>query len=246
LVSKYRQRLKKVLIAIFVDLRRAFPSVDCQKLIDCLIEIGVPTEFVDIIADILSANRFRIKTTDHYTPWAPVNVGVREGGVLSPLLFSLFFADIVSSVFQRVPTTPGFFGNDETGAGVFADDLVFFGLSHEYMQEKLNELERYCDRKGLSVNVDKTEVLVFTPNINPPQLPPLYYKGAQLPSTSEFKYLGFWLADSGNCKIHMDKHIPKVSAAASSHSFHKTATDIMPTDPEPTVLILGFLTNVWL
>jgi hypothetical protein len=92
IIEKFRRLLRRLFVAVFIDLRRAFPSIDRQKLVDCLIDLGVPTEFVDIIADILSVNRFRVKTVSQYTEWAPVNVGVREGGVLSPLLFTLYFA----------------------------------------------------------------------------------------------------------------------------------------------------------
>jgi hypothetical protein len=174
-------------VAIFVDMRRAFPRIDRQKLADCLAELGVPVESVDIIADFLSLNRFRVKTATHYSPWAPVNVGVRGGGVLSPLLFSLFIAHVTRKVFPRTTDTPKFESDEEAEDGIFPDDIVFFCyLLIQAAQTRL-KLWLYCQEKRLVVNVDKTEVLVFkTSSAAVARTHTLSYNSVLLPSTSEF------------------------------------------------------------
>jgi len=173
---------------------------------------------LEIIADILSTNRFRIKTTDTLTPWAPVNIGVREGGVLSPLLFSLFFADLIREVFPPDHFSPVLGDDEYCEVGVFADDVVFFSLSVRAMQDRLNKLWTYCNNKGLEVNAGKTEVMTFTltDRISNAPMFPAFYNGTLLPTTSDFKYLGFWLTRNMDQRVHFEKRLAKFKAAASS------------------------------
>ena len=44
---------------------------------------------------------------------------------------------------------------------LFADDMVILSNSPEDLQNSLNLLGSYCDNWGLSVNVDKSKVMVF-------------------------------------------------------------------------------------
>ena len=44
---------------------------------------------------------------------------------------------------------------------LYADDIVFFGNSAEQLQDSLNLLSNYCKRWKLTVNINKTKVMVF-------------------------------------------------------------------------------------
>ena len=44
---------------------------------------------------------------------------------------------------------------------LYADDIVIFGNSAEQLQDSLNLLSNYCQRWKLTVNINKTKVLVF-------------------------------------------------------------------------------------
>jgi len=56
------------------------------------------------------------------------------------------------------------------------------------MQTMLNKLRTYAQRKSLTVNTLKSEVMCF--NSRSDNWPPIYFDGMQLPYTGTFMYLG--------------------------------------------------------
>eukprot|EP00983_Pelagomonas_calceolata_P031482 987473-Pelagomonas_calceolata.AAC.1 len=63
-------------------------------------------------------------------------------------------------------------------------------MSNDYtnVQTMLNKLRAYAERKSLTVNTLKSEVMCFSSRSD--NLPPLYFDGTQLPCTDIFQYLG--------------------------------------------------------
>ena len=44
---------------------------------------------------------------------------------------------------------------------MFADDLITLASSIIDLQEKINTLKRFCQKKGLKVNLNKTKIIKF-------------------------------------------------------------------------------------
>ena len=86
------------------------------------------------------------------------NIGLLQGEVLSPFLFSLFLNDLELHLQQ---STSAGLTLDQLSIylSMFPDDAVIFSV--DGLQSSLNNLESYCRRWDLKVNVDKTKVVVF-------------------------------------------------------------------------------------
>ena len=121
-------------------------------------------------------------------------VGVRQGCVLSPCLFSLFISDLPE------------FLREQGGQGVridkgyitcllFADDGAIIANSKDDLQRMLNALNMYCSKWRMIVNVNKTEVVVFNRR-KPIKEYVLFYEGKKLAVKAEFKYLGLMFHES--------------------------------------------------
>ena len=87
----------------------------------------------------------------------------------------------------------------------YADDLALISYSEEGLRSMLGALHSYAERKGLTVNAAKSEVVVFNTRVLPVRRRPasagvvtLTYGDAVLATKSEFKYLGFTLHNSLN------------------------------------------------
>ena len=101
-----------------------------------------------------------IKGNNSYSDFFDCIVGLKQGEVNSPVLFSLFLDDI--ETFLRDDTECGFSLDDILLVILlFADNMVIFGNSPNDLQRRLDLLNVYCDRWGLSVNTEKTKVMVF-------------------------------------------------------------------------------------
>ena len=87
--------------------------------------------------------------------------GVRQGCKLSPLLFSLFMADLESHMSQD--KCKGIqVNNSVLRLLMFADDLVLFSDSSEGLKLSLSSLESYCRCWDMKTNPTKTKVLIFS------------------------------------------------------------------------------------
>ena len=68
---------------------------------------------------------------------------------------------------------------------MFADDIVLFGNRPEELQIALNKLEEYCSKWKLTVNKEKTKILVF--GSSPSRDVLLKYRGTILEQVKSFK-----------------------------------------------------------
>ena len=90
----------------------------------------------------------------------PCTKGVRQGCNLSPLLFSLYIADLEKQLY-----TAGSEGADlldsKSCTLMFADDIVLIAHSPEDLQNSLNTLTKFCTAWDLQVNMKKTKIVSF-------------------------------------------------------------------------------------
>ena len=82
------------------------------------------------------------------------------------------------------------------GCLLFADDAILLSTSAEGLQRQLDNLEKYCEEWGLTVNTKKTKIMVFNSGGRPKSLH-LKYGTVQLECVSEYKYLGVLFTSSG-------------------------------------------------
>lgn len=79
---------------------------------------------------------------------------------------------------------------------LYADDTVIFGDSAENLQEALYSFQEYCNIWKLTVNVDKTKVLIISKG-RPSSKLHFYFNSTELEIVKEYKYLGIFLSRSG-------------------------------------------------
>ena len=87
-------------------------------------------------------------------------VGLRQGEVISPIMFSLFIEYIELYLQENVDS--GMQLNDICLILLlFADDMIILGETPDELQKSLNLLHTYCEEWSLDVNILKTKVIVF-------------------------------------------------------------------------------------
>ncbi len=130
-----------------------------------------------------------------------LNVGAPQGCVLSPLLYSLYTHDCVSS-------------HSSTSIVKFADDTVVLGLiSNNDETAYLGEVERltsWCQDNCLSLNVSKTKELIvdFRKRQQRPYTP-LVISGTPVERVSSFKYLGVNISEDLTWTAHIQSQVKK-------------------------------------
>ena len=85
---------------------------------------------------------------------------------------------------------------------LWADDLVLIALSKQSLQAMINELESFCGEWGLTVNIQKTAIMIF--NKGGRQLKESFdfqYEAKNIPTARTYCYLGITFSLSGSFKI---------------------------------------------
>ena len=91
---------QRELYAVFVDLTKAFDSVDRNALWEILLKIGCPTDFVTIIRSFHEGMQVSVIENGEISPDFAVTNGAKQGSGLAPLLFVIFFSMMLQVAFQ--------------------------------------------------------------------------------------------------------------------------------------------------
>ena len=86
-------------------------------------------------------------------------MGLKQGGVLSPLLFNLYIDDI-KNIFDE-SCDPVQILNDPLSHMLYADDLILISTSQQGLNNCLEKLSEYCSTWQLDLNLKKSQVIIF-------------------------------------------------------------------------------------
>lgn len=186
----------------FLDLRKAFDTVDHPILLQKLHNVGFRDPIHNYIASYLSNRKQFVQVGNFKSSEQLITKGVPQGSLLGPLLFCLYINDIVLAVDAEVV--------------LFADDAAFFlsapSLSQLYSQiNKLFEnLSRYLSSNKLVPNLSKSKLMMFSSR-NPGNLLDIRFNNEKIEWVREYKYLGLVLTSTMSFGPHIDKICTQVS-----------------------------------
>ena len=169
---------KKPLYMAFMDQEKGFDRVVRAELWKCLAERGIFGELLRAIQSLYICSQAAVRTTERETHWFEVKCGLRQGCVLSPLLFVIFMDNIMKQANQE---------ENSLEEMMFADDLVLIADDQIRLQEMVSNLDQQCKKYGIRISRDKTEVMVTS---REPILCDIELDGETLRQVEQFKYLG--------------------------------------------------------
>ncbi len=210
---------KLPLHACFIDLRKAFPSVSRTSLFCRLINLGVPYPLVMAVSSFYKLNLTRLRIGKFLSRPFVVTLGLLEGSILSPLLFSIVFSMVWEVICPSAFPWCGVpFKIDDVWILAYADDLVILSPSRIKLASVLSLLEERFAEYNLSINLNKTEIMTFFPRgcRHDPQST-ITLRGHSLSQVSRFNYLGVLLSDTSSLTLHVDLILQRAKI-----SLHKT------------------------
>ena len=129
-----------------------------------------------------------------------ITLGVKQGGPLSPRLFSTYVNDMITEI-KSSNLTCSMHG-EQVGVILYADDTVVACPSEENLNAVLNIIHDYCERHEIQINNSKTKCMIINEKN---KHEPKHFKinNHKLEIIKKFKYLGWWIEDSLGTKEHM-------------------------------------------
>lgn len=203
-----------------LDFSKAFDNVDHKTLLQKISSIPALKGFQCWLASYLCERHFSVRVGGQLSSLYPVHVGVPQGSVLGPTLFSVLVGDLPDSSVNNNAFVQ------------FADDvniiLEFKSIEaeaiHSKVQTQLSQVEEWCSSNHQVLNVDKTRLLLITrkPLREDLELP--------VPTTKTLKILGVHLSNTLQWDFHVSEAVKRASQRlhilrmlkpfTSSHELH--------------------------
>ena len=218
----------------FIDLTKAFDLVSRNGLFQLLQKIGCPPKLLGIIEsyhkDMHGVVSFDGATSEAFN----IKSGVKQGCVLAPTLFGIFFSMLLKYAFSN--TREGIFLHTRSTGKLFnlarlraktkirkvliremlfADDAAVISHTEEGLQELIDCFSSACQKFGLTVSIKKTEVM--SQNVATPPVITIDNKPLQV--SDHFTYLGSTVSSNLSLDPEIDRRIGK--AAGTMAKLHK-------------------------
>jgi len=202
LVQKYVNENKRLYI-IYVDMFKCFDTIYRNGLWLKLYKCGIEGKLLRIIKNMYQNVKSCVRHCSTYSEYFNYAVGLRQGEVMSPLLFSLFIEDL-ELYLQDDPSSGLHIDDILLILLLFADDMAIIGKSPEEVQSHLDRLLEYCNTWGLKVNINKTKIMVFRKRGRLLPSEHWTYNGQPIEVVNDFNYLGTVFNYTGNFSLNQE------------------------------------------
>lgn len=180
--------------AFFIDFSSAFDSVDRYSLWVKLYSMGLSSKMIGAMRDLLTDTNGRILIRDGLTEAFKIDMGVQQGSLLSPLLFSLYINDIEEAISGGGIKV----GGSKVKLLAYADDLVMLAPDPLSMQLMINDISKYVEMWNLKINLTKSKIMIFSNGGRRSSLEKWLLNGSRIEIVNSYKYLGLTLTPQLN------------------------------------------------
>jgi hypothetical protein len=183
--------LNRKLYVAFIDFQKAFDSINRHLLWPILNKNGIKGKLLRCIKSMYNHVKVRVRSGTQLTPYVNCSAGVKQGDNCSPVLFSLFINELAIEIIKNGKHGVTFFmDNFELFTLLLADDIILVSETVIGLQTQLNSLYRASTALGLTVNMEKSNIIVFRKGGYLASRERWLYNGIIMPVSNIYKYLG--------------------------------------------------------
>ena len=128
----------------FIDFKKAFDSIHHDTLWKILRSYGVPLKIVSLIETFYNHFECSVILNNTSSEWFTVKSGVRQGCILSPILFLVVIDWVMRKTTSDKPRGIQWTLFSQLEDLDFADDLAFLSVKLDHLQEKNWSIREIC------------------------------------------------------------------------------------------------------
>lgn len=191
--ERWRKGLPTVLLSI--DLRKAFDMVDTHKIGEILMHFGTPVYLVNRIIKAILCERTSIHCDGRRTLQCSKNRGVKQGCPISPYIFVIVMHYALQRACNRLNIDMNLTSFNLPLILAYADDIIILADSTSSLEPILIEFERELLCLGLSINENKSSILIRDPlHVLPPVEESIQLNNKTYKIVTILKYLGIYIS----------------------------------------------------
>ena len=192
-------------VGVFLDLSKAFDTVDHNILLDKLEHYGIRGVALDWVRSYLSNRLQFVQFNGQCSSPQTICCGVPQGSILGPLFFLLYINDLnnVSTLVELILFA------DDTNLFMSHKDPVYLAAS---LNSELNKLSTWFKANKLSLNLKKTNFMLFKPRQKRYHFPmQICINEQRIERVKETVFLGVVLDEHLSWKPHISQVARKIS-----------------------------------
>ena len=199
-INYYRQRNSNV-FSCLLDASKAFDKVHFGKLFKMLMKRKLPAVITRYLLDSYMRQELCVLWNSHKSRYFNVSNGVKQGGVLSPILFTVYIDDLLSLL--KAAKLGCHVNHTYVGALCYADDITLLSPSLRALNNMITICELFAKKYYITFNIKKTVCIKFGSDVNIDE--GAYMYGKRLEWSDTVKHLGNIvnkdLDDLDDCKL---------------------------------------------
>ena len=188
--------------SVMLDATKAFDRINYVKLFRILLDRNIDPLICRLLLNMYTNQKLRVKWANEYSNVFSVTNGVKQGGVISPLLYCIYIDGLIR---ELIASEVGcYMGGCYAGVFMFADDLKLLAPSVYALETMVATCLNYASRYNILFN-EKSQLIIYNAGNNQVTIPEVVINGTKLSAVNKINHLGhifhnnIYLNDASKC-----------------------------------------------
>ena len=213
-ISERMHEYRRKFFVAYIDLCKAFDSVNRDSLWQLLRFRGIPDALITLLSALYTGTESAIKCGSSLSDFFPVDTGVGQGRVEAPTLFNPCMDHALAKMVDESECCVSF-GNIQISDLDFADDAAILADTLEMLIGALETLSTELEPLGLRISWVKTKIQIFNDTLDD-AIRSISVRGNNVDCIHRFTYLGSDISDSASCGPEVNRRIGRACGVMDS------------------------------